>query len=136
MLKFDFNTYNDKYVKQENLDSYKEKNEEIKKLFFTDELSHWTRLNTYVTDDELLNIKKVADKIKTLCDVFIVIGIGGSYMGAKAVIEALSPIYSKKKPEIIFLGKNINPNEYNELLDYIKDKEVAVNVISKSGTTL
>ena len=57
-------------------------------------------------------------------------------MGAKAVIDALTPSYSKTKPEIIFLGKNINPNEYVEVLEYIKDKEVAVNVISKSGTTL
>lgn len=136
MLKFDFNTYNNKYVKQDKLETYKEKNEEIKNLFFTDELSHWTRIDTYVSDEELLNIKKVSDKIKKICDVFIVIGIGGSYMGAKAVIDALTPVYSKKKPEIIFLGKNINPNEYNELLEYIKDKEVAVNVISKSGTTL
>lgn len=136
MLKFDFNTYNNKYITQDKLETYKGQNEEIKNLFFTDELSHWTRINTYVSDEELLNIKKVSDKIKKLCDVFIVIGIGGSYMGAKAVIDALSPVYSKKKPEIIFLGKNINPNEYNELLEYIQDKEVAVNVISKSGTTL
>ena len=93
-------------------------------------------LNTYVKKEEFTQIKKVAEDIRNSCDVFVVIGIGGSYMGSKAVIEALSPIYNRSKPEIIFLGKNINPNEYVEVLDYIKDKEIAVNVISKSGTTL
>lgn len=136
MLKFDFETYNNKYVNKDILESYKEKQEKIKEMFYGDELSHWMNTDTYITKQELLDIKNTAANINKICDVFIVIGIGGSYMGAKAVIEALSPIYSRRKPEIIFLGKNINSNEYAEVLEYIKDKEVAVNVISKSGTTL
>lgn len=136
MLKFDFETYNNKYVNKDILESYKEKQEKIKEMFYGDELSHWMNTDTYITKHELLDIKNTAANISKICDVFIVIGIGGSYMGAKAVIEALSPIYSRRKPEIIFLGKNINSNEYAEVLEYIKDKEVAVNVISKSGTTL
>ena len=136
MLQFDFETYNKKYVSKDKLDSYQEKNENIKNRFENGDLSHWMNLNTYVSNEELIEIKNVANTIKGNCDVFLVIGIGGSYMGSKAVIEALSPIYNRKKPEVIFLGKNINPNEYAEVLDYIKNKEVSVNVISKSGTTL
>lgn len=136
MLEFDFETYNGKYISIEEKASYKEKIDKIKEKFNSDELSHWLNLNTYVKKEEFTQIKKVAEEIKNKCDVFVVIGIGGSYMGSKAVIEALSPTYNRSKPEIIFLGKNINPNEYVEVLDYIKDKEIAVNVISKSGTTL
>lgn len=136
MLEFDFETYNGKYISVEEKASYKSKIDVIKEKFNSDELSHWLNLNTYVKKEEFTQIKKVAEDIRNSCDVFIVIGIGGSYMGSKAVIEALSPTYNRPKPEIIFLGKNINPNEYVEVLDYIKDKEIAVNVISKSGTTL
>lgn len=136
MLEFDFETYNGKYISIEEKASYKEKIDKIKEKFNSDELSHWLNLNTYVKKEEFTQIKKIAEDIRNSCDVFVVIGIGGSYMGSKAVIEALSPIYNRSKPEIIFLGKNINPNEYVEVLDYIKDKEIAVNVISKSGTTL
>lgn len=136
MLEFDFETYNGKYISIEEKASYKEKIDKIKEKFNSDELSHWLNLNTYVKKEEFAQIKKVAEDIRNSCDIFVVIGIGGSYMGSKAVIEALSPIYNRSKPEIIFLGKNINPNEYVEVLDYIKDKEIAVNVISKSGTTL
>lgn len=136
MLKFDFHSYNQKYISEDKIDSYVNTIEEIKSLFLTGNLSHWMNVDTYITEDEINSIKNVSNKIRNICDVFIIIGIGGSYMGSKAIIEALSPKYSIKKPEIIFLGKNINPNEYIEVLDYIKDKEVVVNVISKSGSTL
>lgn len=136
MLKFDFKTYNNKYVSEQELNMYQSKIENINDKFKSSELKHWLDINTYVSTEELTQIKEVSNKIRNMCDVFIVIGIGGSYMGSKAVIEALTPTYNNKKPEIIFFGKNINPNEYVEVLEYIKDKEVVVNVISKSGTTL
>ena len=136
MLEFDFETYNNKYISIDEKASYKDKIDVLKEKFNNEELGHWLNLNTYVQKDEFSKIKRVSEDIRNLCDVFVVIGIGGSYMGSKAVIEALSPMYNRTKPEIIFLGKNINPNEYIEVLDYIKDKEIAVNVISKSGTTL
>lgn len=136
MMNFDFHTYNKNYISQNETLTYKEKNLSIKKMLTEKELSHWMNIETYVSKEEIKSIKTIAAEIKNNCEVFIVIGIGGSYMGSKAVIEALSPIFDKKKPEIIFFGKNINSNEYVELLEYIKDKDVAVNVISKSGTTL
>ena len=136
MLKFDFKTYNNKFISAEDVDLYASKIEKINAKFRSDELKHWLDINTYVSKEELNDIKSIAQEVRDICDVFIVIGIGGSYMGSKAVIEALTPTYNKGKPEIIFFGKNINPNEYVEILDYIKDKSVVVNVISKSGTTL
>lgn len=136
MIRFDFETYNNKYINDSVKNSYSEKIKNIRDKFSSGELSHWLDINTYISDKELSEIKLVSKKIRESCEVFIVIGIGGSYMGSKAIIEAFSPTYAHKKPEVIFLGKNINPNEYLEVIDYIKDKEIAVNVISKSGTTL
>ncbi|NJD03988.1 MAG: glucose-6-phosphate isomerase, partial [Ruminiclostridium sp.] len=83
-----------------------------------------------------------AEKIKADSDVLLVIGIGGSYLGARAAIEALShsfynllPKSARKTPEIYFVGNNISSAYIADLLEIIKDKDVSVNVISKSGTT-
>ena len=89
---------------------------------------------------EFAHIKKVAKKVKKDSDVFVVIGIGGSYLGARAVIEALSSNFNlaeekSKFPKVIFVGNNLNPNYINDVIDYIGDKDVSLNVISKSGTT-
>ena len=72
----------------------------------------------------------------------VVIGIGGSYLGARAVIESLTstfnnmlPAKQRKFPQIVYVGNNLSPNYLNELIEYIGDKDFSVNVISKSGTT-
>ena len=136
MINSDFHKYISKYVKKEDKIEYLERAKAIKERFVNGDLSYWNKLNSYVSKDELKKIVNVTDYIKKNCDVFLVIGIGGSYMGAKALIEALSPMYNRDKPEIIFLGTNLCAEEYHETLEYIKDKEVIVNVISKSGGTL
>jgi len=91
---------------------------------------------------EFARIKKAAQKIQARCDALVVIGIGGSYLGAKAVITALtSPFYNdepravRKAPKIYFAGQNISGKYLENLLALLKDQEVCVNVISKSGTT-
>ena len=136
MLDLDLRKYNSKLISDDDIEKQVDENEKIKEKFTNKELSYWMNINTYINEEELETIKNLSKKIKNNCDVFIVIGIGGSYMGSKAVISALSPRYIKRRPEIIFMGKNINPNEYVEVLDYIKDKSIIINVISKSGTTL
>ncbi len=100
-------------------------------------------LNSKINDD----IIKIAQNIKKICDVFIVIGIGGSYLGAKATIEALSDSsnYSQSLsnsksdehsiPQIYFAGNGLSGKYMYELLNNIRDKDICVNVISKSGTT-
>lgn len=91
---------------------------------------------------EFARIKQAAKKIQDRCDALVVIGIGGSYLGAKAVISALtSPFFNeeprsvRKAPKIYFAGQNISGKYLEKLLALLKDQEVCVNVISKSGTT-
>lgn len=136
MINFDFQSYMSRYVKKEDKVKYLEKAKEIKERFVNGDLEYWNKIDTFISKKELIKMINITDYVKENCDVFVVIGIGGSYMGSKAIIEALSPIYNREKPEIIFLGTNLNASEYFETLEYLKDKEVVVNVISKSGTTL
>ncbi len=99
----------------------------------------WMNLPVNYDKEEFLRIKKAAEKIKNNSDILVVIGIGGSYLGARAVIEALrSPLYNlltKDNPQIYFVGNNISSTHLNEVITLCKDKDISVNVISKSGTT-
>ena len=89
--------------------------------------------------EEFARIKAAAAKIQKQSDVLIVIGIGGSYLGARAAIEFLkSPLYNNLKkdtPEIYYVGNNISPTYLNEIISLCDGKDFSVNVISKSGTT-
>ena len=92
----------------------------------------------YINSTEYAKIKRVAGKIRTDSDFLVVIGIGGSYLGARAVIEALhSSIYQydDAKTKVLFVGNNLSANYINDIIDIIKDKDFSINVISKSGTT-
>ena len=102
----------------------------------------WLELPTNYDKKEFARIKKAAKKIKKESDILVVIGIGGSYLGARAVIEALTntfynmlPEKERKFPQILYAGNNLSPNYINDLISYIGDKDFSVNVISKSGTT-
>ena len=99
----------------------------------------WITLPDDYDKEEFARIKKAAEKIKNSCDIFIAIGIGGSYLGARAVVEFLkSPLYNNLKkdtPDVYFSGCNISAQSLNELLALCEGKDVCINVISKSGTT-
>ena len=102
----------------------------------------WIELPTNYDKKEFSRIKNAAKKIKKESDILVVIGIGGSYLGARAVIEALTSSFQnmltdkqRKYPQILYVGNNLSPNYINELIEYIGDKDFSVNVISKSGTT-
>ncbi len=84
---------------------------------------------------EYERIKKAAEKIQKQSKVLVVVGIGGSYLGAKAVIEALKPYFKKPDLEVIFAGNNLSSSYMSELLGFLKDIDFSVNIISKSGTT-
>lgn len=94
----------------------------------------WTNYASNFPKDEIERIKKTAKRIQDNFDILVVCGIGGSYLGSRAVIDALRPLYSKGL-EIIYMGNTLSPNETVSYLNYLKDKKFAVNVISKSGTT-
>ena len=85
--------------------------------------------------EEFARIKEVAAKVRENTDVFVVCGIGGSYLGARAAIEMMNGLYGDNKPEIIYMGNTFSSTYISQVMNYIKDKEVTVNVISKSGTT-
>lgn len=103
----------------------------------------WRRILKNPNDAELDKIEQHGTEIRENADIFIVCGIGGSYQGARAIIEALQKPFSEKKPEIYFAGHHLGARYHEQLLDYInrpKDdgsrKSVYLNVISKSGSTL
>ncbi len=99
----------------------------------------WTTLPFDYDKREFDEIKKSAEKIRGNCDVLVVIGIGGSYLGARAVIEFIRSNYynnlKKDTPDIYFAGCNISADSLNELLAICEGRDVCINVISKSGTT-
>ena len=100
----------------------------------------WLKLPSNYDKKEFERIKKAANQIKKDSDVLVVIGIGGSYLGARAVIESLTNTFyniqeTRKTPQIFFAGNNLSPNYINDLIECIGNREVSINVISKSGTT-
>ncbi len=134
-------------ITQKTILTYKEQVENIHKDLHrraSDEKDFvgWLELPTNYDKEEFARIKKSAQKIKKESDILLVIGIGGSYLGARAVIEALTssfynmlPEKQRKYPQVLYVGNNLSPNYINELIEYIGDKDFSVNVISKSGTT-
>jgi glucose-6-phosphate isomerase len=98
----------------------------------------WVDLPHNYDKEEFARIKAASERIRSNSDALIVIGIGGSYLGARAAIEALSHTFHNQmddKTEIYFAGQNISATYLTHLFDVIKDKDISVNVISKSGTT-
>lgn len=95
----------------------------------------WIHYPTEFDQEEFAKIKEAAKFIRSNAEVLVVIGIGGSYLGAKAVIEALKPYFRKSDLEIIFCGNTLSSSYMSELLSYLENKSFCINVISKSGTT-
>ena len=136
------------YVEQSEIESAKEKVLEAhdkleNKTGAGRSMLGWMDLPERITEEEISKIKAAAEKIRTNAEVLVVIGTGGSYLGAKAVIDMLSDsLYNmqsdtkRRGPQIIFMGNNLSGKYVRSVIEYIEDKEVAVNVISKSGTTL
>ena len=99
----------------------------------------WLDLPTNYDKEEFERIKKAAEKIQKDSEILVVIGIGGSYLGARAVIESLTHSFynfeKRNTPRVLFAGNNMSPRYILDLIDLIGDKDFSVNVISKSGTT-
>lgn len=102
----------------------------------------WIDLPVAYDKDEFARILKSAEKIKNDSEVLLVIGIGGSYLGARAAIEMLNHSFynslskeKRKTPQIIFIGKDISSTYMSDVIDFLGDKDFSINVISKSGTT-
>ena len=100
----------------------------------------WVELPDMITNESLSDIEATAKSLKTIADYVVVVGIGGSYLGARAVIDALNNSFDwlqtkRENPVILYAGQNIGEDYTAELLEFLQDKSFAVVVISKSGTT-
>jgi len=100
----------------------------------------WVSLPSSTDNAQLAAIRKAAERLRSKAEVIVCIGIGGSYLGAKAVLEAMSDSFSllrrdRKEPTVLFAGQNISEDYTYELLEAVRDRSLAVIVISKSGTT-
>ena len=143
-IKLDLSNTN---IKEKDLLKYRDEVEDIHNKLHKisnkkNEFVGWLELPTNYNKEEFNKIKKVAKKIREDSDILIVIGIGGSYLGARAVIESLTNTFynmisekSRKAPQIFFAGNNMSVNYINDLFECIGKKNVSINVISKSGTT-
>lgn len=95
----------------------------------------WLDLPLDYDKEEFVRIQKAAAKIQAQSQVLLAIGIGGSYLGAKSAIEMIKGYFTTKGVEVIFVGNHISSSYMHELIEYLKDKDYSINVISKSGTT-
>ena len=100
----------------------------------------WVSLPSSVTETELRRVKDAAEKLRAVADVVVVVGIGGSYLGARAVLEALGNPFAclrreRSGPDVVFAGQNISEDYLYDLLEALQGRSVGVIVISKSGTT-
>lgn len=141
-------TLNDKYVKgfvsAEELNSYSDKvldahSKIVNKNGEGNDFLGWVDLPVNYDKEEFDRIKKAAKKIQSDSKALVVIGIGGSYLGARAAIEFCKSqnynLLKKDTPNIYFSGNSISGNSLSELVDLVKDTDFSINVISKSGTT-
>ena len=97
------------------------------------EFTGWRNLPRRVQAEELKQIVSASERIRDNSEVLVVVGIGGSYLGARAGIELLKP---RNGVEVMFVGNSLSPDDLNDKLDYLGERDFSVNVISKSGTTL
>ena len=136
MLKLRLN----KEINDEILNSYEKRVTEINEMIknksgLGNDFLGWVDWPVNYDKEELQRIKKDAQYVRDNFDILVVCGIGGSYLGARSALEALNGLKSDDKLEIIFMGQTFSPNYVAQVMNYLKGKNFAINVISKSGTT-
>ena len=124
----------------ESMESYKEQVAQIHDMIHNktgqgSDFLGWVDLPVNYDKAEVEAIKAKVNELKDEIDVLLVCGIGGSYLGARAAIEALNGLYPTNPVQIIYIGNTFSSNYLSQVKEYVKDKEFAINVISKSGTT-
>ena len=124
----------------ESMESYKDRVAEVHDMIHNktgagNDFLGWVDLPTNYNKTEVENIKKKAAELSEEIDVLLVCGIGGSFLGARAAIEAINGLYPTNKVQIIYIGNTFSATYLAQVKNYVKDKEFGINVISKSGTT-
>jgi glucose-6-phosphate isomerase len=133
------------YIPKNVFSSYKEKIVEANKILLDksgkgNDFLGWLNLPNEISDENIADINSTVESLKTKVEVIVVIGIGGSYLGAKAILEAMAgsfDVYKKEReyPLIVFAGQTICEDYLTDLLSFLEDKKFGIVVISKSGTT-
>lgn len=146
-LKFDYSNVVGTFIEEEELtnihDQVRLADEQLRKgTGAGSDYLGWVDLPTAYDKEEFARVEKSANKIKNDSDVLVVIGIGGSYLGAKAALDFLNHTFynlldkdDRKTPQIIFAGNNISSTYLSDLVEYVSQKDFSINIISKSGTT-
>lgn len=146
-IKFDYSKVLGEFVGQHEIDYLQGQVTEADKLLREgtgpgSDFLGWLELPENYDKEEFARIQKAAVKIQSDSEVLVVIGIGGSYLGARAAIDFLNNHFAnlqsadkRKAPQILYAGNSISSTYLADLVDYVQDKEFSVNVISKSGTT-
>ena len=129
-----------KLINEDVINSYEEQVNRINKMIMEksgagNDFLGWVDWPINYDKEELARIKKDAQYVRDHFDILVVCGIGGSYLGARSALEALNGLKSDDKLEIIFMGQTFSPNYVAQVMNYLKGKNFAINVISKSGTT-
>ena len=133
MIKFDFNTYVDNFVDQKKVQSLMGQKETIMKKFQESNMIGWTE---QINENLIWKIKETSEFIKNNFDCLVVIGIGGSFLGSYAFDKMFRNYFNDNHFEVIYAGTTLSSKYLDELINYLKDKNFCLNVISKSGTTM
>lgn len=134
MIKFDFETYMDKFINTDDYIELVDKKDDVYNKFINNDMAEWfvTGVDSKLVDD----MKETASQIKENSNVLLVIGIGGSYMGSYSISKIFKNKYKKSDIDVIYIGNNLSEASINEVMEYIEDKDITIDVISKSGSTL
>ena len=130
-MKVDFSTNVKKFIEEDIFQKYNSRKDEVFKKLNNDSMNGWMMPPIDYLDD----IYRVRDRVKNSSKCLVVVGIGGSFLGAKAFYDLFTP-YFKDSFKIIFAGTTLSSRYLSELIDYLKDVDFSLNVISKSGTTM
>lgn len=133
MIQFDFNTYMDRFIDKDMMGDLLAKRGEVYDKFSNSRMTGWTRR---VEENLISDIIKTRDFIKECSNCLVIVGIGGSFLGSYALKEMFSKYFNDSSFEIIYAGCDLSSNYLAELIEYLKDKDFCINVISKSGTTM
>ena len=138
MITLDYMTHSVGHIKKTKLKEYDKKLKDIRAKFEArEDMLGWYDIEKTITEDQLAKIKELTQKIHTTHSVLIVIGVGGSYLGAEAIQKSMTNYFSDfNKNNVIFAGYNLSGEYLESLIKYLDNKNFFINYISKSGTTL
>lgn len=133
MIKFDFKTYVEPFIEKEEYQKLMSKKEDVMQQLQKSGMAGWT---DRISNELLKEIKETAKQIKHQFDCMVVIGIGGSFLGSYAFDQMFKNYFENKNFEVIYAGTTLSSKYLDELLNYLKNKNFCIDVISKSGTTM